>query len=363
MLVPANSGKRSHTSPYYTIMKILVTGAAGFIGYHVINRLINDGHSIVGIDNICEPETVQLKLARLSLLGINPDAIADDVPVRSTLAVLDFVKMDILDRRGLISLCHEHKFDSIIHLAALVGSSVSVQYPVPFCEVNTIGTLNVLEAARLTGVKHVFYSSSSVVHGVLSQAPMKEEDHVDTPISTYAASKRSSELLCYTYAHAYKLPVTIFRLFTVYGSWCRPNAVPMLIARDIMEGSPIPLINNGHLVRDFTYVEDVVDGMMFALNSPPSSAQAVPYALYNVGRSTPVPFISFIQCMESALGRSAVIEKTPTDPFTVGEHAELYADTEKLETDLAYSPVWDYEEAVPLFAQWFKENYNATFTI
>ncbi|MBQ7024749.1 MAG: NAD-dependent epimerase/dehydratase family protein [Akkermansia sp.] len=344
-------------------MKILVTGAAGFIGYHVVNRLINEGHSIVGIDNLCEPETVILKKARLSLLGINPDSIEDGTSVRSTIAVFDFVKLDILDRRGLIGLCNEHKFDTILHLAALAGNTRSMQYPAPYYDVNTSGTFNVLEAARLTGVKHVFFSSCSAVHGVLSSAPMKEDDHVDTPISMYAASKRASELICYSYAYMYKLPVTVFRLFTVYGSWCRPDSIPMRIACDIAEGKTIRLINNGHLVRDFTYIDDVVDGMMFAINAVPSSANSVPYALYNVGRSTPVPFASFIQCLETALGVSANVELDSTDPFSVGEHAELYADTNKLEADLAYSPVWDYEEAVPLFAQWFKENYNVTFTV
>ena len=343
-------------------MKVLVTGAAGFIGYHVVNRLINEGHTIVGLDNLCEPDTVILKKARLSLLGINPDAIADGTPVRSTIAVFDFVKMDIQDRRGLIDLCNEHKFDTIIHLAALTGSTRSLQYPVPYYDVNTSGTFNVLEAARLTDVKHVFYSSCSDVHGVLSSAPMKEDDHVDTPINMYAGSKRAAELICYTYAYSYKLPVTVFRLFTVYGSWCRPDSIPMRLACKITEGKAIRLINNGHLVRDFTYIDDVVDGMMFAINSAPSASNGVPYALYNVGRSTPVPFASFIQCLEDALGVSAKVEHDPTDPFTVGEHIELYADTDKLEADLAYSPVWDYEEAVPLFAQWFRENYNVTFT-
>ncbi len=344
-------------------MKILVTGAAGFIGYHVINRLINEGHTVVGIDNLCEPDTVDLKKVRLSLLGINPDAIQDGVPTRSAIAVFDFVKLDILDRNDIMQLCNECRFDVIIHLAAITGTQLSINYPTAFHNINTSGTVNMLEAARLTGVKHFFFASSSKVHGKLAQAPMKENDDIDAPMSMYAASKRAAELLCYTYANSYRLPVTIFRLFTTYGSWCRPNAEPMLIAHDILEEKPIKLINNGQLVRDFTYIDDVIDGMMFAINTPVHKSGQVPYALYNVGRSTPVPYLSFIQSIEQALGKPAIIEQDDTDPFTIGEHEEMYADTSKLESELAYSPVWDYEEAVPLFAQWFKENYKVNFTI
>jgi len=344
-------------------MKVLVTGAAGFIGYHVINRLIHEGHTIVGLDNLCDPDSVELKKVRLSLLGINPEAIRDGQPIRSAIAVFDFIKLDILDREAMMNLCHEIKFDAIIHLAAVAGVGMSIQYPTAFFEINTQGTANMLEAARRSGVKHFFYASSSVVHGKLAQAPMKEEDDVDTTMSMYAASKRASELLCYTYAQSYKLPVTIFRLFTTYGSWCRPNSVPMLIARDIMEGTPIKVINNGYLVRDFTYIDDVIDGVIFALNTPPHKPGTLPFALYNVGRSTPVPFLSFIQSIELALGKPAIIEQDPTDPFSIGEHVEMYADTSKLEEELAYSPVWDYEEAVPLFARWFRDNYNSNFTI
>lgn len=344
-------------------MKILVTGAAGFIGYHTVNRLINEGHQVIGIDNLCDPDTVDLKKVRLSLLGISPDSIQDATPIRSSIAIFDFIKLDILDREKLLQLCHECKFDVIIHLAAVAGAEISSKYPLPFYDINTTGTLNVLEAARLTGVKHIFFTSSSVVHGKLSQAPMKELDNVDTPMSMYAASKRAAELLCYTYAYSYNLPVTIFRLFTVYGAWCRPNTIPMRIAHDITEGKPITVINNGYLVRDFTYVDDVIDGMMFAINTPSHKPGQPPYALYNVGRSTPVPYLSFIQSIEMALGQPAIIEQVPTDPFTIGEHVEMYADTTNLEAELAYSPVWDYEEAVPLFARWFKENYNVNFTI
>lgn len=343
-------------------MKILVTGAAGFIGYHVVNRLINEGHTIVGIDNLSEPESLSLKNARLSLLGINPDSVVEGRPVRSSIAIFDFIKLDILDRASMINLCREYKFDAVLHLAAKAGVQDSINHPSEFFDANAVGTQNMLEASQLSGVKHFFFSSSSVVHGILAQAPMKEDDDVNTPMSMYACSKRAAELLCYTYARSYKMPITVFRFFTAYGSWCRPNSMPMRIARDIMEGRTIHVINNGHIIRDFTYIDDVVDGMMFALNSP-NHPTDVPFALYNVGRSTPVPFVSFVQCMESALGIAAKIESDPTPPSLVGEHAEMYADTHKLETDLAYSPVWDYEEAVPLFAQWFKENYKVIFTL
>ncbi len=344
-------------------MKILVTGVAGFIGYHTVNRLINEGHNIVGIDNLCEPDTVDIKKIRLSLLGINPDTIADATPVRSTIAQFDFIKLDVLDRENMLQLCHNCKFDAIIHLAAVTGTAISKNYPVPFYDINTTGTLNMLEAARLSNVGHFFFTSSSVVHGKFAHAPMKEQDDVDSPMTMYAGSKRAAELLCYTYAHSYELPVTIFRLFNVYGSWCRPNSIPMRIASDITEGRPIQVINNGYLVRDFTYIDDVLDGMVFALNTPSHKPGHAPYALYNVGRSTPVPFLSFIQAIETTLGTPAIIEQNDTDPFTLGEHVEMYADTTKLEAELAYSPVWDYEEAVQLFAQWFKDNYNVNFTI
>ncbi|MDO5472057.1 MAG: NAD-dependent epimerase/dehydratase family protein [Akkermansia sp.] len=344
-------------------MKVLITGAAGFIGYHTVNRLINEGHTIVGIDNLCEPETLTLKKARLSQLGINTTQLEYAKSVRSAIAVFDFIKLDILDRENINKLCREQNFDVIIHLAALAGTQPSRENPTAFFDVNTVGTQNMLEAARLSGVRQFFFSSSAAVHGNLSQAPMKEDDDVDRPMSMYAASKRAAELLCYTYARSFNLPITIFRFFTAYGSWCRPNSGPMLIARDIMEGNTIKLINKGYLVRDFTYIDDVVDGMMFAINSPVTITAGVPYALYNVGRSTPVPFLSFIQSIETSLGRPAIIEHDATDPFSVGEHIEMYADTTKLEAELAYSPVWDYEEAVPLFGQWFRENYNVTFTI
>lgn len=344
-------------------MKILVTGAAGFIGYHTVNRLLSDGHQVVGIDNLCEPNTHTLKMARLSLMGIDTAAIADGTPLQSSIGDFVFIKADILDREAMMILCKDAGFNCIIHLAALAGTRPSNADPIGFFDANTIGTENMLEAAKHGHVQHFFFSSSYVVHGSHAKSPLKENDDVDTPMSMYACSKRAAELLCYTYASAYKLPVTVFRFFTAYGQWGRPDSKPMRIAHSIATGQPIILMNDGYLVRDFTYVDDIIDGMMMAINTPSHSAKGVPYALYNIGRSKPVPMLSFIQSMEVAMGKAAVIQRNPASPLTKGESVEMYADTGKLESELAYSPVWDYEEAAPMFGRWFIENYNITFNM
>lgn len=342
-------------------MKVLVTGAAGFIGFHTVVRLIHDGCDVVGIDNLCDPTTHRIKLARLSTLGIDLAALTPGEPQHSNMGSFSFILMDILDRDALTNLCLSEKFDTVIHLAALAGANLSLSLPTEFFDTNTIGTQNVLEAARISDVRHFFFSSSYVVHGAHAQAPLKEDDDIDTPLSMYAGSKRAAELLCHTYASAYKLPVTVFRFFTAYGQWGRPDSAPMKIAKAIVDGDAITLMNDGHLVRDFTYIEDIIDGMAMALAMPPSGTHGAPYALYNIGRSKPVPLLSFIQAIESAVGKSATIELDPTSPLTKGESVEMYADTTKLETELAYSPVWDYEEAAPIFGRWFLENYNVTF--
>lgn len=344
-------------------MKVLVTGAAGFIGYHTVNRLLGEGHEVVGIDNLCEPATHTIKFARLSLLGIDVNNWKTDAPMRSNTGSFEFILMDILDREAVRNLCTQKHFDCIIHLAALAGTKPSLDAPTEFFDVNTLGTQNMLEAARVSRVRHFFFSSSYVVHGSRAQSPLKENDDVDTPMSMYAASKRSAELLCHSYASAYKLPVTVFRFFTAYGQWGRPASKPMKIAQSIADGTPITLLNDGHLVRDFTYVDDVVDGIIMALATPPSGVHHAPYALYNVGRSKPVPILSFIQAMEVSMGKQAIIERDPASPLTKGESVEMYADTGKLENELAYSPVWDYEEAAPIFGRWFIENYNVTFNM
>lgn len=341
-------------------MKILVTGAAGFIGYHVVNHLINDGHTVIGIDNLCDNKDIEIKMVRLDLLGINARDIAPIAP-RNGINGFTFIRMDVLDKESVGALCREHSFDLIIHLAALTGSTMAKLNPADFYDTNVTGTINMLEAARRYGVQHFFFSSSSVVYSALANSPLKEEDHVDTPLNMYAASKRSAELLCYSYAKAYGVPITIFRLFSVFGPWCRPDSIPMQLAHRIMKGSELRVLNNGHIIRDFTYIDDLLEGMDAVLSSQPFSISGVPYALYNVGRGKPVPFLSFIQALEYSLSRNAEVVLDPASPLNVGERVEMYADTSKLERELAYSPVWDYEEAIPRFAEWFLEHYGKTF--
>lgn len=342
-------------------MKLLVTGSAGFIAYHVIKRLINDGHQVVGIDNLLSRRDTELKQVRLKGLGVNQVNMAPGLAVNG-LPGFSFIKMDLLDRNALLSLCEREKFDAVIHLAAVAGSELSAEKPLIFADNNIAGTANILEAARLGHVGHFFFSSSSVVHGRHAHAPMKEQDDIDTPLSMYAASKRAAELLCYAYAQTHRLPVTIFRFFTVFGSWCRPNSTPMLLARDIVEGNEITILNEGYIVRDFTYVDDIVDGVLSALGSPPMTTLGEPpYEVYNIGSAKPVPYLSFIQSLETALGCSAKLKISRQSPIEQGETIENYADTGKLEANLAYSPTWDYAEATPLFARWFLENYNITF--
>ncbi|MBR1979315.1 MAG: NAD-dependent epimerase/dehydratase family protein [Akkermansia sp.] len=339
-------------------MKILMTGAAGFIGYHLTQRLMSEGHTIVGLDNLCNRGDLELKIARLQQLGIAEQEIKDAIPYQSTQGNFIFLKADIMARKALISFCKDEQFDVIIHLAAVTGSEMAREAPTQMFDTNVVGTQNMLEAARVSGVQHFFFASSSVVHGARAKAPLSEDDDVDTPMNMYAGSKRAAELLCYTYSRAFNLPITIFRFFTVYGPWARPDSLPMTIARDVEAGNTITILNNGYLVRDFTYVDDITDGVMSALNNPQYSTHGAPYALYNIGRSKPVPFLSFVQAVESALGKLAKVQLDAASPLTRGESVEVYADTTKLENELAYSPVWDYEEALPIFIEWFRSYYS-----
>ncbi len=341
-------------------MKILVTGAAGFIGYHTVSHLLEQGYKVVGIDNLCNNKDISLKAQRLALLGIDIKQAAHGAE-QTGRDGFRFICMDILNRRAVDDLCREEQFSTILHLAAMTGTTMARTNPAAFYDANVTGTINMLEAARHNGVQHFFFSSSSAVYADAATSPLKEEDHVDTPLNMYGASKRSAELLCYSYAKAYGMPVTVFRLFTVFGPWARPDSIPMQLAHRIMKGAEIRVLNNGYIVRDFTYIDDIMEGLDAALASQPFSANGVNFALYNVGRGKPVPFLSFIQAMEFSLSRTAEVLLDPASPLNLGERVEMYADTSKLERELAYSPVWDYEESIPRFADWFLKNYDKTF--
>lgn len=341
-------------------MKILVTGAAGFIGYHVTNSLIESGNDVVGIDNLCDNKDLEIKKQRLSLLEIAPEKALSGEAV-SGKGNFRFIRMDVMDRQRVNELCREEGFDAIMHFAALTGSTKARMHPAAFYETNVTGTINLLESARKHGVQHFFFTSSSCVYNTQSIPPFTENDHVDAPLNMYAASKRSAELICYSYAKDYGIPVTIFRLFSVYGPWSRPDSIPMQLAHRIMKGAEIHVLNNGQIIRDFTYIDDLVDVMNSALSNQPFGASGVPYALYNVGRGKPVSFLSFLQSLEYSLNRHAELILDPGSPLVLGEPAEMYADTSKLERELAYSPVWDYEEGIPRFADWFLNNYGKTF--
>ncbi len=342
-------------------MKILITGAAGFIGCHVAKRLLDEGHEVVGIDNLVHTSELRIKLLRLGTLGIGEEAATATEPLKQ--GSFTFIRMDICDRDALVKLCRSELFEQVIHLAAITGNTRSRRDPSAAFDTNVGGTQNVLEASRLSGVEHILFSSTLAVHGPHAKSPLKENDDVDSPLNVYAGCKRAAELICYSYSQTYHIPITVCRCCTVYGPWCRPDSFPMALLYEIVEGKTIRILNNGHLVRDFTYIDDIVDNIVTAIANPPYNAQGAPYELYNVGRSKPVSLISFVQSLETALNKNARIVRDPASPLSLGEAVETYADTSKLEQQLAYSPVWDYEEAVPIFVRWFQENYGKTFSL
>lgn len=340
-------------------MKVLITGVAGFIGFHAANRLLIDGHEVVGIDNLTDNGDLELKRARMKQLGIDCSNCVNGAEQRSKIGGFTFIKADILDKETMRALCLREKFETIVHLAASTGIAASHADPEYFVLNNVVGTENMLECARVSGVQHFFFSSTAAVHGSRAKSPIAETDEVDAPMNMYGGTKRMCELLCHAYANCYKLGVTVFRFFTVYGPWARPDSLPMKVALDITKGNAIHVPNNGHLVRDFTYVDDVMDGLMSALVSPTCLNGAEPFALYNIGYAKPVPLLAFIQSIEMSLGIPANIEMNGETPDSANELPEMYADTTKLNNELAYSPVWDYTEGVLMFTKWFKNYYRA----
>jgi UDP-glucuronate 4-epimerase len=333
-------------------MKYLVTGAAGFIGSAVVERLTAAGHDVVGIDNINDYYDVNLKDARLK---------------RAEHARFQFIKMDLADREAMATLFVEHQFDRVVHLGAQPGVRYSIDNPMAYADSNLIGHLNILEGCRNTKVKHLIYASSSSVYGLNNKVPFSTADSVDHPISLYAATKKSNELMAHSYSHLYDIPTTGLRFFTVYGPWGRPDMAPFIFTKRILVGESIDINNNGDMWRDFTYIDDIVEGViriadvvpvaddkwMVEAGTPASSS--APYSVYNIGHGSPINLMDFIKAIETELGIEA---KKNFRGMQAGDVYQTYADTQDLFAATGYKPQVGVAEGVANLVRWYKEFYN-----
>ena len=323
-------------------MSILLTGVAGFIGFHVAKALLARGDRVLGVDNLNDYYDVGLKEARLAQLRASPN--------------FDFARLDVADREGVLGLVERHRdLRGVIHLAAQAGVRYSLENPFAYIEANVMGTLVMLEAARrIDRLTAITYASSSSVYGANRKQPFSVEDHVDQPVSLYAATKRSCELVAYTYSHLYGLPATGLRFFTVYGPWGRPDMAAYLFTRAILAGEPIKVFNEGRMARDFTYIDDIVAGTIAAYDRPP--AGQVPHRVYNLGNHRPEKLLDFIAVLERALGRTAIKVLLPLQP---GDVPESFADIEASRRDLGFEPKTTIEEGLARFVEWYKR-YHGT---
>ena len=320
-------------------MKVLVTGVAGFIGMHCARRLLARGDEVLGIDNLTPYYSVDLKRARLAEIGGAKN--------------FRFEQADLADASATQRLFDAGKPEAVLHLAAQAGVRYSLENPGSYVQANLVGFANVLEACRAYPPRHLIYASSSSVYGNNGKLPWSEDDNVDRPISLYAATKKSNELMAHVYSHLFGLPATALRYFTVYGPWGRPDMSPVLFARAIMDGKPIQVFNHGRMQRDFTYVDDVVEGTLRALDRPPAGQP--PYRILNVGNHSPVPLLDYIALLERALGRKAQLEMKPMQP---GDVEATYADTRALADAVGFAPSMPMEEGLARFAEWFKRYYG-----
>lgn len=332
-------------------MKYLVTGAAGFIGSAVIERLCAEGHEVVGIDNLNDYYDVALKDARL-------ERVAHEL--------FSFIEMDIADREAIAALFAAEQFDKVIHLAAQAGVRYSIDNPMAYADSNLVGHLAILEGCRHHKIKHLVYASSSSVYGLNRKTPFNTADSVDHPISLYAATKKSNELMAHTYSHLYGVPTTGLRFFTVYGPWGRPDMALFKFTKAIINGESIDVYNNGDMMRDFTYIDDIVEGIIrikdvepqpsteWSVESGSPATSSAPYRVYNIGHGSPVKLMDYIKALESALGIEAKKNMLPMQP---GDVYMTYADTEDLFKATQYRPQMGVEQGVANFVQWYKKFY------
>lgn len=334
-------------------MKFLVTGAAGFIGYHVSGRLLADGHQVVGIDNLSDYYDVSLKQARLDELQVY-DAFR-------------FHKLDLADRQGIASLFANQRFDRVIHLGAQAGVRYSLENPLAYGDANLIGHLNILEGCRHNQVQHLLYASSSSVYGLNRKLPFSTDDTVDHPVSLYAATKKANELMAHSYAHLYQLPTTGLRFFTVYGPWGRPDMALFKFTRAMLNGERIDVYNGGEMLRDFTYIDDIVEAIVrlqavipapdagWTVETGSPAASSAPYRVYNIGNSQPVKLMDYIEALENALGIQAEKNLLPMQP---GDVLETSADTQALYRAIGFKPQTPVAEGVKRFVNWYRDYYQ-----
>lgn len=334
-------------------MHILITGVAGFIGSALALRLLKRGDTVYGIDNLSDYYDVSLKEARLNRCLDH--------------RAFTFEKLDITDRAGMTRLFHNSRFDAVMHLAAQAGVRYSIHNPQAYIDANLVGFGNVLEGCRHGNVKHLVFASSSSVYGANTKLPFSEHDNVDHPVSLYAATKKANELMAHSYAHLYGLACTGLRFFTVYGPWGRPDMALFKFTKGILEGAPIPVFNQGKMVRDFTYIDDVVDGVIRVIdrqpqpdvgwrqNNPDPATSYAPYRIYNIGNHQPVELMRYIQVLEQCLGRKAVLELLPMQD---GDVPATYANIDDLTRDTGFHPQTPIETGITEFVTWYREYYG-----
>jgi UDP-glucuronate 4-epimerase len=334
-------------------MKILVTGAAGFIGFHLSKALLDRGDTVVGLDNLVPYYDVQLKRDRLKMLTGE--------------ANFSFVEQDLVDADPLNQLCQTQGFDCFVNLAAQAGVRYSLENPRAYIDANVVGFCNVLEACRHNKINNLVFASSSSVYGANTKYPFSEHDNIDHPVSLYAATKKANELMAHTYASLYGISVTGLRFFTVYGPWGRPDMALFKFTKNMVENKPIDVYNNGDMMRDFTYVDDIVEGIMRVIdhpaksnpewsgNEPDPATSYAPYTVYNIGNNQPVQLMDFIHALEKALDKKAQLNFMPLQP---GDVPKTYADTTKLQEELGYKPATAIEVGVQRFVDWYRKYYS-----
>jgi len=350
--------------------KILVTGTAGFIGFHLAKKLLDRGDEVVGIDNLNDYYDVNLKYGRLKELGIygaDTSASESEFMHSSLYPKHKFIKLDLADRTGIAKLFEEEKFDAVCNLAAQAGVRYSLENPHAYIDSNIVGFLNILEGCRHSGVKNLSYASSSSVYGLNQSQPFKTTDKTEHQVSLYAATKKSNEMMAHTYAHLYGIQVTGLRFFTVYGPWGRPDMAPMLFTDAILNNRAIKVFNNGKMSRDFTYIDDIVDGIIKVIDNPAKSnekwnakdpeisSSSAPYRLYNIGNNAPLPLMTFIETIEEALGKKA--EKNFM-PMQDGDVVSTYADVSGLIDDFEYKPDTKLADGISEFVKWYRKFYG-----